>query len=183
MGRRLRLLDLLFFTLFLFAIPLLIAELLLAPFFPVTRALIGDWYALVYYFINFLTGFILISLGKSFWIALNKIKFYSLIIGIISVPLLIWMSYNLESTIIISVFRTLNMWSWILTIFGFASIYLNRESNLIKYRNHAVYPFYILHQTIIIIIGYWLMNNQIHYMWKFLIMVIGTFGFSWLLSY
>ena len=91
------------------------------------------------------------------------------------------MSYNLDNTIIISTFRTLNMWSWILTIFGFSAIFLNRESNLIKYRNQAVYPFYILHQTIIIFIGYWLMNNSMHYMWKFIIMVIGTFGFSWLL--
>ena len=168
------------FSLFLFAVPLFIAELFLEPFYPITHAFIGDWYALVYYFIFFITGFILISLGKSFWIALDRIKFYSLFTGIISFPILLWMWYNVESSIFIPILKTLNVWSWMLTIFGFCSIFLNRESNLIKYRNQAVYPLYILHQTITVLIGYWLMNNPMHYMWKFVILVIGTFGFAWL---
>jgi len=59
--------------------------------------------------------------------------------------------------------------------------HLNKESELIKYRNKAVYPFYILHQTITVICGYYLMNLPIHYAIKMLIMVIITFGGSWLI--
>ena len=167
--------------LYLFAVPVFIVEVLLEPFFPITHALIGDWYALVYYFILFITGYILISLGKSFWLALDRIKYYSLAVGIISFPLLILIWYNVESSIFIPLIKTLNMWSWIITIFGFCSKYLNRESKLIKYRNQAVYPFYIMHQTIIILIGYWLINNPMHYMWKFTILVLGTFACAWIL--
>lgn len=169
------------FSLFLFAIPLLIPELLLQPYFPMNYNLIGDWYILAFYFILFITGFIFISLGKSFWIALDKVKFYSLITGIACFVIGVLLVVNKIETNIGPVIKTLNMWSWILTIFGFSSKYINRESNFIKYRNQAVYPFYILHQTIIILIGFFLMYNPMHYMWKFIIMVIGTYLFAWLI--
>ena len=169
------------FSLSLFIIPLFITEYFLKADYPITHALFfgakGDWYAITYYLILFITGFTLISLGKSLWIALDKIKFYALILGIISFPLLIWMWYNTENNFLISFIKTLNMWSWILAIFAFSSNLINKESKTIKYRNQAVYPYYILHFTITIFIGYLLMDSQIHYMWKFIIMTIGTFAF------
>jgi hypothetical protein len=73
------------------------------------------------------------------------------------------------------------MWSWILVVFGYAATFLNKKSPVIIYRNKAVYPFYILHQTVIIICGYYLMNMSFHYSWKMFIMVIATFGISWLI--
>lgn len=42
----------------------------------------------------------------------------------------------------------------ILTSLAFAYHYLNKPSVILNYLNDAVYPFYILHQTLIIIIGY-----------------------------
>lgn len=75
----------------------------------------------------------------------------------------------------------LNMWSWILAVFAFAARYLNRPSAVLAYRNEAVYPFYILHQTITLIMGYFLMDSPLHWAWKFGLMVMGTFGFSWLI--
>lgn len=169
------------FNLLLFTVPLFIVELLLEPFFPITHALKDDWYALINYSLLFIIGFILISLGKSFWEALDKIKFYAVITGIISFSILLWLLINFEVNFFIPIFKTLNMWSWILAIFAYASRYLNRESKLIKYRNRAVYPFYILHQTIIIICGFYLMNLTMHYTLKILIMIVVTFGGSWLI--
>jgi hypothetical protein len=42
----------------------------------------------------------------------------------------------------------------ILTVFALAYKFLNVKSTKLKYFNHAVYPFYILHQTFIVVIGY-----------------------------
>jgi len=42
----------------------------------------------------------------------------------------------------------------VFTVFGFAHHYLNRPSKRLSYFNDAVYPFYILHQTFIIVIGF-----------------------------
>jgi len=80
-----------------------------------------------------------------------------------------------------SVLKVTNMWSWILTVFGFSAKYLNKESQLIRYPNKAVYPFYILHQTITVICGYYLMKLQMHYSFKMFIMILVTFFGSWFL--
>lgn len=167
------------FNLYLFVIPLFLIEILLEPVFPVTRALIGDWYAFAFYFVLFIIGFVCISIGNSLWIAFNKMKFYSLITGILCFSGLLWIWFNTNSSFLIPILKTVNIWSWIITVFGFSSKYLNRESYLIKYRNQAVYPFYIVHQTVIIFIGYLLMNNSMHYFLKMTIMITGTYAISW----
>lgn len=129
----------------------------------------------------FVYGFILISLGDSFWTSIVKIKWISLLLGISLIPVTLWLWYNAPESILVPLAKTIQMWCWILVIFAFASIYLNRKSRVIEYRNKAVYPFYILHQTITVIIGYWLITNPMHYSFKFAILVAGTFGLSWLL--
>ncbi len=53
----------------------------------------------------------------------------------------------------------LNRFAWILAILGFAHQYLNRNHPWLKYLNEAVYPYYILHQTFIIVIAYWLRDT------------------------
>ncbi len=48
----------------------------------------------------------------------------------------------------------LNRWLWILAILGWGHALLNRETRWLGYANEAVFSWYILHQTIIIIAGY-----------------------------
>jgi len=68
-----------------------------------------------------------------------------------------------------------------LAIFGFASKYLNKPNNTLAYRNRAVYPFYNLHQTILIIMAYWLVDLNMHYGFKIILLVIGVFGITWII--
>lgn len=49
----------------------------------------------------------------------------------------------------------------VFTCFGFAYHYLNRPSKTLTYLNDAVYSFYILHQTFIIVIGYNLIDYSL----------------------
>jgi len=165
-------------SLYVAIIPLIIIELLLAHKFPISHAFIDDWYAIPFYFILFMLGYLLICCSNSFWKAVLSIRFWTLIIGIFSFFLL---NINSLNDFFQSVLKVINMWSWILTIFGFSAKYLNKESPLIRYRNKAVYPFYILHQTITVICGYYLMEVPMHYSFKMLIMVLVTFCGSWLL--
>lgn len=165
-------------SLYVAIVPLVIIELLLADRFPISHALFDDWYAIPFYFTLFILGYILICTENSFWKAILKIRLWTFIIGIIAYFLL---NTNLLNDFFYNVFKVINMWSWILTIFGFSAKYLNKESQVIKYRNKAVYPFYILHQTITIICGYYLMELPIHYSIKMLIMILATFFGSWFL--
>lgn len=50
-------------------------------------------------------------------------------------------------------------WLWLLAILGYGKKYLNRPSKFLSYANEGIYPFYILHQTVIIVLGYYV--NQV----------------------
>lgn len=169
-------------SIYLFIIPLFLTEIVLRPYFPITHAFWGDWYAMVYYFFLFLSGFILIRIGEPFWKSVHQLRWAALSIGVLAFSLMMWgMTNNFRPPILGELVKTINMWSWIIAIFGFAAQYLNKESSIVKYRNEAVYPFYIFHQVITVIIGFYLMDSPMPVFWKFVIMTVGTFGGSWIL--
>ncbi|MDR2948474.1 MAG: acyltransferase family protein [Prevotella sp.] len=171
------------FGLYIFIIPLFLWGMLLAPHFPQTNGLINDWYNLVNYCTLFFFGYLLISLKDVFWDAVTKNRHIFLICGIIGFPLLMSLWYLIESFPLKDEIQTFvkmfNSWSWILTLIGYAAVYLNKPSKTLTYANEAVYPFYILHQTIIIALGYYLKDADMGFCPKFSIMVTGTFGISW----
>jgi glucans biosynthesis protein C len=166
-------------SIYLFTIPLFLTDTLFEPYFPITHALVGDWYALTHYFVCFLAGYLFASVGQDFWTAVQRLRYWALATGVISFMILVWLWFNSDNLYWTALFASMNRWSWILAIFGFSATYLNKESDVIKYRTQAVYPFYILHQTIIILIGYHLMNSALPVLWKALIMIVGTFAACW----
>ncbi|WP_299435023.1 acyltransferase family protein [uncultured Aquimarina sp.] len=173
------------YGLYLFIIPLYFIEVLIEPFFDITHALIDDWFNFINSLTFFLFGFILIAAGKVFWKSLDFIKSKALIIGIIafSVQLFIWIQG--EDSLLIhcteAFIKVTNLWSWILVILGYGAKFLNIKSKILAYCNRAVYPFYILHQTITITIGYYIMSLDWGLLPKFIILVLGTFGGSWMI--
>ena len=66
-------------------------------------------------------------------------------------------------------------WSWILFILGFGSRYLRFNNRFLVYANPAVLPFYILHQTIIVGIGFLLAELVLNSYLKYLILVVTSF--------
>jgi len=65
---------------------------------------------------------------------------------------------------------------WILLIIGYSGQYLNKKSHVLSYMNEAILPWYILHQTIIIIAGMTLANYSLGGFVEPLLVVIFTFG-------
>ena len=167
-----------------YVIPLFLIEGLIEPFFPVTHALVGDWFTITFFIVIFFYGFNFISLGASFWTALDKIKQMALIGGLILFTLYL-LIIQCEDGILIhfteAMIKTGNMWCWMLAIFGYGAKYLNRSSPLLTYCNKAVYPFYIFHQTITVLIGYKIYQAGWHIGTKFIVLTIGTFLISWIL--
>jgi len=168
-------------TLYIFAIPLIFFELTLASRFPLTMALTDDWYAFSFYFTCFVAGYIMASMGSSLWKGFINIRHFSLLTGVLISVLVLWMISKDENPVWIQILKPVNIWSWIMAIFAYGSKYLNKKSKILSYRNTAVYPFYILHFTIIILLGYLLMDSPIHYAWKMIMMLIGTYGFALIL--
>ncbi|MES2824913.1 MAG: acyltransferase family protein [Pseudomonadota bacterium] len=68
-----------------------------------------------------------------------------------------------------------NSWLWVLACLGYGKRYLNKESAFFKYANQAVYPFYILHQTVIVVIGYYVVQTSDNVAFKYLFILIVCF--------
>jgi len=166
-------------NLYLFIIPLYLAETLMEPFFPSTHALVGDWFNLVNYGMLFLFGYLLISVKETFWKSLEAVKGPALVLGISGFALLLLIHMFIEDSVVVhfteGLIKVVNLWSWILVLFAYGAQYLNRQSQLLAYCNQAVYPYYILHQTITIIIAYFLMDLSWSVTWKFFVLTLGTF--------
>ncbi len=71
--------------------------------------------------------------------------------------------------------RAVNRWSWVLAILGFGSVYLNKPSARLSYLNEAVYPYYILHQSIIVVAGYQLTQLSLGPVVEPLLLIVITF--------
>jgi hypothetical protein len=173
------------FGLFWLIIPLYVWESLLEPFFPSTQALVGDWFNIVNFLTLFFYGFLLISVKDIFWKTVLDNRRIYLYCGLIGFSMMVGLRMLLEDSVAVhfteALFKVFNLWAWILTLFGYAAAYLNRQSAALSYANEAVYPFYILHQTITITLGFYLMHLDWGFWPKFILMTVGTFGVAWLI--
>ena len=172
-------------SLYWFIVPLYCIEAFIEPFFEETHALVGDWFVISNSITLFFFGFLLISVKETFWKTVEANRKTYLKCGIIGFSLLLFITTAFEDGYIRhfteALIKVFSFWSWILTLFGYASNYLNKPSKTLAYCNEAVYPLYILHQTITIILGYYLMHLEWNSFYKFSIMSIGTFLISWIL--
>jgi glucan biosynthesis protein C len=69
-------------------------------------------------------------------------------------------------------------WSCILTVFGYGMRYLTHNHRLLAYANEAVLPFYILHQPVILILGYFIIPLPLSILAKYLIIATLAFGIT-----
>jgi surface polysaccharide O-acyltransferase-like enzyme len=147
-------------------IPLMIYFNTIFPSFSeITHALLDDWYAHAMYGTFFLYGF-LIARDHGFWTELSRLRKVTLSLAVVFYLLFMARhsllpdeasSWQNQASALITY---LNRWLWILATFGWGYHLLNRPMKWLPYATQAVYPWYILHQTIIIVVGYNL--TQLH---------------------
>jgi Acyltransferase family len=66
--------------------------------------------------------------------------------------------YGTSRYILSQFVQSVNAWCWFFTILSLASRFLTGTNRFLRYANEAVLPFYILHQTIIIVIGFYIVQ-------------------------
>lgn len=171
--------------LYVVVLPLLLWRIFLAPHFPQTNALINDWYGLMNYCTFFFIGFLLIAVRDVFWKTVIRCRRKYLLAGIIAFISLMCLWYLTPAFTgrfyLSSLIRTVNMWSWILVLFGYAAVYLNKPGKMLAYCNEAVYPFYILHQSVMMVLCYYMKDVSMGFFGKFMLLSLGTFGITWLI--
>lgn len=167
------------FVLLLVTIPTYLCEYFLRPYFPVTHALTNDWFTFCNYLWLFVCGYFFARSMKVCWPMFSHMKYVTFILGIIT--FLCWYVPVTNYYPVRAFIRAFNMWCWIFSLMGFAIAFFYQPRKWIGYANEAVYPFYILHQTILIAIGYYIGGLHWPVMGKFLIMVLGTYIGCWIL--
>lgn len=167
-------------------VPIAISEICLRPFWPDNfHNLVDDWAHFTSTLIIFCFGFVLAS-SETIWPRIEQGRRRLLALGTITVAILYLCWYtDLELPILGTEFyriiRSANIWFWVLTVLGYGSKYLRRDSRFLRYSNQAVYPFYILHQTITVAVGYYLVDWEAGIPLKFLALATATFLGSWVL--
>jgi hypothetical protein len=71
---------------------------------------------------------------------------------------------------------SINKVFWLLAILGFAGAYLNNKHPVLTYMNDAVLPWYILHQTFIIVFAMWLSELELGPIFEPLLLITLTFA-------
>ena len=69
-------------------------------------------------------------------------------------------------------------WSCGLAAIGYSKKYLNKDTALRKLANEGIYPFYLVHQPIIIVLGYYFKDWQTPLLLKFLALTSLSFLLS-----
>jgi peptidoglycan/LPS O-acetylase OafA/YrhL len=82
---------------------------------------------------------------------------------------------NQSLWIAVQALRGLLGWCWIIGLLGLGRRFLNFNNKFLVYANEAVLPFYILHHTVIYIIGYYVIQWSGNIGSKFLIISITSF--------
>lgn len=158
-GRRLRL-PRLHAALFLVApwLWLWAMRALLFPHFGSTHALVDDWYNHSVYLPLFLLGFA-IARDEQLASLTDRVRWAALaaaLAGYVGVQLLS-AGGDLEGAALLAArsLRELQAWGAILACLGFARHHLaNRDGPALRWLTRAVFPFYIVHQTIIVVAGH-----------------------------
>lgn len=150
----------------LFAVPQVVVDLTLADRFPVTHNLVADWATHAQCLSVFVLGFALAK-DRAFWEAVDRGLSTTLILTILLTAFfaVLWLGWDevrqtvVASPLLSGAVRTLRIiaaWATILVLFALAQRYLNRPSRALAYATEAVFPWYILHQTILVAAGVWL---------------------------
>ncbi len=145
---------------FLPVVPLIVINVTLRPIYGWgNQNLINDWANFLFYSAIFFYGFLLVSDGRILEVVRRNmlaalaaaVAFTAGIklieTGTLSLPEFAYMTFN-----------AIACWCWLLAIIGIGSRLLNFTNRVLRYASGAVLPVYVLHQTIIVTLGFYIIR-------------------------
>ncbi|WP_300530602.1 acyltransferase [Maricaulis sp.] len=163
-------------------VPLMAIRFSLVPSFPTTHDLVGDWANHAQSLTMVLLGYFMAK-NEGVWRAVDKLFPIVAAVTLSSLAFLLWCYLDWDNVAtnetllwIARIDRVVFTWSIILTLIGLARRFLNTDGPVRRYLTEAVFPYYILHQTITVAAGYWLNGLGLGVWTEFFILVMITFG-------
>lgn len=141
-------------------LPLVLATWLLSGRFPSTHDLVNDWHMHVQYLAMFLYGY-WIGADMALWAEIRQRRWWLLAAAPCTFATFYWLrliSVPEPSFLraMYDVAERLNGWTWILLMLAWGHHLLNRPFRWLSYATECVFPWYILHQSITVVAGFWL---------------------------
>jgi len=167
---------------FLPAIPMIVVNVLAVPPYFVFPSGYGGW-KLPAYLALFITAYVLAS-DSQFLQSIDRNRIPALLLGtttsVATVILFVTLAPELLATplwyVTVSTVWALNGWCWVVAILGFGRRLLSFNHKFLGISNELVLPFYILHQTVIVMVAFYVVRLNLIVIEKYLIIVLISFA-------
>lgn len=172
---------------YLLAVPLILLGLLLDPNTPWGARQLGGW-TIFEYLLIFFFGFFLV--GEPLPAAIQRQRWPSLAVGLLalvggSVMRLTQdgLAFGTTAYALYAILLAVCAWCLMLAVWGFSRVYLNFGNLTLYLANEAVLPFYIMHQTFIVILGFYVITWPLPDLAKWLVITLGTLALMSLIHF
>jgi glucan biosynthesis protein C len=170
--------------LLMFTIPLILIGYFFQPFL----SSYTGWASFSFMLIFFISGYILIA-DKRFLGAIRRDRWLHLILGIactlfffsVAAGVPVWDWLVAPGTLAFYISWTawgINSWCWTMVMIFFGMRYLDTTNKWLRYGREASYPFFFVHQPVIIFVAFYAVGWEIALLIKLLVVVIGSFALS-----
>ncbi len=170
--------------LLVFVIPLVLVRFVLQPDFPEEH----DWSDFIFMLLFFISGYMLIA-DERFMRAIRRDWMLHLILGIVStlfffsaaadVPVFEWLeSPATPGFYVVWTAVGINSWCWTMVVFYVGMRFLDFSNERLQYGREASYPFFMIHQPVIIFIAFYVVQWEVDLLIKLLVVVFGSFAVS-----
>ena len=151
-----------------------------------THDFVNDLHAHEAYFAVFLFGFLLAG-SDAVWAAIRQwwrvaaalaVAGYAVVILVAGV----WLSADdppLWSRIGFAMARDVQGWNAIVALIGLADRYWNRDHRWRATLNEGAFPFYVIHQTAIVVTAYWVIGHGVPPLVQFAVLLAATVAGCW----
>jgi peptidoglycan/LPS O-acetylase OafA/YrhL len=166
---------------FIFIIPLAVVRIALVHLFP---GQMHSWAHLLYFGIFFTIGYLL-PMDRRFSEGIRKVGWWCLALGLLGFAaegiFILGLGYNYANLhhsggepfsltyVAFNVIFSAACWSWVVFMLSLGIRYLSVSNRQLAYANEAVLPFYILHQTLILCVGWFVIHWEMGRLPQFLI--------------
>jgi len=177
-------------ALLLLCLPFALIEMALRVPFPGLQTFITDWANVLRYSLLYTYGFYYVATPglaeavggqRRIWISVAGALTVILTILLLFLGLSPPFGYNPGFLLLLAVGAFL-MWAWLLTFLGYAQQYLNFDHAILRRFTPISLPFYILHQTVVIAIGYYVLQAGFTLYPAYFTIFPLTFIATWLLA-
>jgi glucans biosynthesis protein C len=173
-------------AIYLPALPIILVIIIVDPASFLGNRGWGGW-SIIAHLVFFLIGFLLAS-SEPMQAVIRRLRRVSLAAGsvcvLVTFGLYAFLGDTVYGTLPYAVFMVMNglvNWTWMLAILGFSLVRLNFRTPALDYANEAVLPFYIMHQSLLFAVGYFVLAWPIADLAKWAIIALVTFALIMLL--